>query len=181
VIVELRQYTLHPGQHAVLSELFERALAAGQEAVGMPILGWFRDLDDPNNFVWLRSFPDMASRAPALDAFYGGPVWAEYRAAANATMIDAGNVLLLRSAQGESSLVIPDTAFVVSVHQFPSAVDGAAAKRLERELGPAWATLVTEESANNFPALPVREGEHVVVRFSSEGDPGAQETLRLRR
>ena len=59
VIVELRQYTLRPGQWAVLAELFERALAEGQEAVGMTILGWFRDLDDPDRFVWLRAFPDL--------------------------------------------------------------------------------------------------------------------------
>ena len=54
VIVELRQYTLRPGQWAVLAGLFERALAEGQEAVGMTILGWFRDLDDVDRFVWLR-------------------------------------------------------------------------------------------------------------------------------
>jgi hypothetical protein len=38
---------------------------------------------------------------------------------------------------------------------------------------------VTEESPNNFPALPVREGEHLVVRVSDRPDPGADETLRL--
>ena len=32
-----------------------------------------------------------------------------------------------------------------------------------------------EESPNDFPALPVREGEHVVVRFSDREDAGADE------
>jgi hypothetical protein len=68
---------------------------------------------------------------------------------------------------------------VVSIHHFGELVDDAALERLERELGPASATLVTEESANNFPRLPVREGEHVLVRFSDRPDPGAHEVLRL--
>ena len=38
-IVELRQYTLHPGQRDVLIELFDRELVESQEAVGMAILG----------------------------------------------------------------------------------------------------------------------------------------------
>jgi NIPSNAP len=180
VIVELRQYTLRPGQWAVLAGLFERALAQGQEAVGMTILGWFRDLDDPDRFVWLRAFPDMARRAPALAAFYGGPIWAEHREAANATMIDSENVLLLRPARAEAGFSLNRGAqIVVSIHQFPEPVDDYVVERLEQELGRARATLVTEESPNDFPALPVREGEHVVVRFSDQADDGADELLRL--
>jgi hypothetical protein len=34
-------------------------------------------------------------------------------------------------------------------------------------------SFVTEESANTFPALPVREGEHVFVWFSSFRDQAA--------
>jgi hypothetical protein len=171
---------LRPGQHAVLAELFERALAAGQEAEGITLLGWFRDLDDPDRFVWLRSFPDMAERARALQAFYGGPVWAEHREAANATMIDSENVLMLRPQRPGAGFSLPDTdELVVSIHHFPEPVSDGAVERLERELGPAWAALVTEEGPNNFPRLPVREGEHVVVRFSDRADAGADEVLRL--
>jgi hypothetical protein len=179
VIVELRQYTLRPGQWNTLAGLFEQALAKGQEAVGMTIVGWYRNLDDPDQFVWLRSFPDMTQRAQALTAFYGGPVWAEHRAAANATMIDSDNVLLLRA---DDELAPPrEGPIVVSIHQVADNVDDGEVERLERELGPAWAVLVTEETPNNFPSLPVREDEHVVVRFSAGPDPGADEVLRLAR
>ena len=68
---------------------------------------------------------------------------------------------------------------MVSIHQFPEPVDTYVVERLERELGRARAALVTEESPNDFPALPVREGEHVVVRFSGQEDAGADELLRL--
>jgi heme-degrading monooxygenase HmoA len=183
MIVELRQYTLRPGQRDVLIELFDGALAEGQEAVGITLIGWFRDLDDPDQFVWLRSFRDMQDRARALAAFYDGPVWAEHRGEANATMIASENVLLLRPAGNASVPSLKNQAepIVVSIHYFPEPVDDDALERLERELGPARAVFVTEESPNNFPRLPVREGEHVVVRFSSRADPGAHEVLRLQR
>jgi hypothetical protein len=53
-------------------------------------------LDDPNRFIWLRGFADMTTRAQALHVF-GGP-FGKHREAANETMIDSDNVLLLRPA-----------------------------------------------------------------------------------
>ena len=97
-VVELRQYTLHSGKRDVLIDLFDREFVEAQEQVEMKIIGQFRDLDHPDRFVWLRGFPDMASRAKALNDFYSGPVWKAHREAANATMIDSDNVLLLRPA-----------------------------------------------------------------------------------
>src|SRR3712207_1439560 len=93
-VVELRRYSLHPGRREALIDLFDREFVETQEDVGMSVVGQFRDLDDPDRFVWLRGFPDMSTRAEALDAFYGGPVWAKYRDAANATMTGSDNVLL---------------------------------------------------------------------------------------
>src|SRR5437764_7431453 len=101
-IIELRQYTLHPGKRDVLIDLFDREFVESQEELGMKIIGQFRDVDNPNRFVWLRGFRDMPSRAQALEDFYGGPVWKTHREAANATMIDSDNVLLLRPASPAS-------------------------------------------------------------------------------
>ena len=81
-VVELRQYTLQPGQRDVLIELFERELIETQEAVGMHVIGHFRDLDAPDRYVWLRGFPSMDARRDALQAFYFGPVWQQHRNAA---------------------------------------------------------------------------------------------------
>jgi NIPSNAP len=74
-VVELRRYTLRPGARETLVELFEREFIETQEAVGIHLLGQFKDLDDPDVFVWLRGFRDMSVRAAALEAVYGGPVW----------------------------------------------------------------------------------------------------------
>ena len=107
-IVELRQYTLHPGKREVLIDLFDREFIETQEAVGIKVIGQFRNVDDPDRFVWLRGFPDMTSRAKALQDFYSGPVWKAHREAANATMIDSDNVLLLRPALPTSGFSLED-------------------------------------------------------------------------
>jgi len=86
-IVELRQYTLHPGKRDILIDLFDRKFVESQEALGIKIIGQFRDIDRPNHFVWLRGFRDMTSRAKALNDFYSGLVWKAHREAANATMM----------------------------------------------------------------------------------------------
>jgi hypothetical protein len=98
-VVALRQYTLHPQQRDVLIELFDREFVETQEAAGMRVIGQFRDLDNADRSVWLRGFADMASRPASLQAFYGGPVWETHREAANATMVDSDNVLLLRPVE----------------------------------------------------------------------------------
>src|SRR5262245_28954641 len=90
-VIELRDYTLHAGRRDELIALFEREFIETQEAHGMRVIAQFRDLDRPDHFVWLRGFADMSSRRSALEGFYGGPVWAAHREAANATMIDSDN------------------------------------------------------------------------------------------
>jgi hypothetical protein len=68
-IVELRRYALHPDGRETLIELFDREFVETQEAVGMHVLGQFRDLDDPDSFVWLRGFSDMRTRKRGLETF----------------------------------------------------------------------------------------------------------------
>src|SRR5437867_3671218 len=101
-VVELRQYTLVPKGREALIALFEREFIETQETTGMIVIGQFRDLKNPDRFVWLRGFSDMDARAVQLQDFYGGPVWKAHRDAANATIIDSDNVLLLRPASQTS-------------------------------------------------------------------------------
>jgi NIPSNAP len=190
-IVELRQYRLYPGKRDALIEIFEREFIESQEALGMAILGTFRDLDDPDRFVWMRGFTDMTWRARALDAFYCGPIWQANRNAANATMVDSDDVLLLRvvrAGRGFSSRerkrppqgasAIPESLVVANIYYFASDVGAPFIEFFERVVSPALlasdiqvaATYVSETSPNNFPALPVRENERVFVWFSTHRD-----------
>src|SRR5258708_34163825 len=98
-LVELRQYRNYPGKRDALITLFEREFVESQEALGMKIVGTFRQPSQPDRFVWLRGFTDMDARANGLNAFYSGPVWHAHSKAANETMEDSDNVLLLREAR----------------------------------------------------------------------------------
>jgi hypothetical protein len=186
-VVELRQYTLHPGRRDDLIALFEREFIETQEAAGITLLGTFRDLDGPDRFVWLRGFADMAARADALQRFYGGAAWQAHRDEANATMIDSDDVLLLRPA-----LPLPHRAArsgrsrpgVVVAAVIPSRGTPCASALAAFEAVGArpLAAFETEPSPNNFPRLPVREGAAVIVVLAlppaTPADPAA---LRLRQ
>ena len=138
----------------------------------------------------------MPSRAQALKDFYGGPVWKAHREAANATMIDSGNVLLLHPANPTSGFSLESktrplagsnearSVFIVAtIYYFNAQVDAAFAQFFEKTVKPAvigsgatvLAYFVTEQTENTFPALPVREGENIFVWFARFNDPAAYE------
>jgi hypothetical protein len=186
-IVELRQYTLRRGQRDVLISLFDREFVETQEAVGMAILGQFRDLDNHDRFVWLRGFRDMPSRAGALRRFYGGRAWKAHGKQANATMVDSDNVLLLRPATARSGFPAdpaarppagcttpPSSVILATLYHRDRPFDGGFADFFGREVSPVLsetgaeplACLQTEHAENTFPALPVRTGENVFIWFA---------------
>jgi len=183
-IMELRQYTLHPHKRDVLIDVFDREFLEAQDAVGMPVLGQFRDVDDPDRFVWLRGFADMHVRHEALSAFYGGPVWQAHRNVANATMIDSDNVLLLRPAWAGAAVPVDlGQRAEQSAVQIPAGLIDLTIFYLKQDAGPellafcrdrmvrglqeggaicqGWYT--NETSENTFTRLPVRTGENVLV------------------
>ena len=198
-IVELRRYELHPGRRDELIALFEREFIESQEDCGMALLGQFRDLDRPQRYTWLRGYADMGARLRALQAFYGGPVWQRHRDAANATMRDVDNVFLLKPAwlgaalATQAALRAPrETADdvvraaargVVDLTVFPLKAPADAAlipfcrdtiAPLLREAGArrqGW--YVSEDAPNDFPRLPVREGEPVLVGIALFDDAAA--------
>lgn len=156
-VIEFRQYTLRPGQRDTLIDIFDGHLVEPQEAAGMAVLGQFRDLDDPDRFVWLRGFPSLQARTPALQAFYSGPTWHRHGPAANATMIDSDDVLLLRPVRGELTTSAPPGVWLFQVYLGQAPFDPTFT------VPGAQATFVTEYSKNRFPALPVRDSEHAYV------------------
>ncbi|GAB3387523.1 NIPSNAP family protein [Lysobacter fragariae] len=198
-VIELRQYTMQPGQRDGLIALFEREFIEPQEAVGMHVIGHFRDLDAPDRYVWLRGFPSMEARRDALQAFYFGPVWQQHRNAANATIIDSDNVLLLKPVDASSGL--PPTAgsrpapgetasggaLCIGICALNAPAEAGFAARFDRELAPllrqhgadVLARYFTDASENTFPRLPVREGERVFVWLARFDDVAALDAHRL--
>jgi hypothetical protein len=180
-VVELRRYALRAGQRDTLIDLFEQ-LIEPQEDTGMAVLGQFTDLDDPDSFVWLRGFSDMDARRRSLSAFYEGPVWRTHRDAANATMVDSDNVLLLEPAGDDSGFRLlgprpgPGATasgsgmVVVGIHYLEPGTRLGAQDAFERQAVPTLATIPgsllayfsTHLAENDYPALPVRN-ENVLV------------------
>jgi hypothetical protein len=191
-VFELRQYTLHPGRRDELIGLFDREFVEPQEAVGAQVLGQFRDRDDNDRFVWLRGFADMATRGSALAAFYGGDVWRAHRAAANATMIDSDDVLLLRPVTGLDlagrTRGGPKTLVTITLYHLPAGGEDAFCDFFKAEVepmltatgAPPVAVLRTLRAENNFPALPFHADANVVAWIASFPGPDAlQEHVRL--
>lgn len=180
-VFELRRYVMKPGRRDDLIDLFERAFIESQEACGMVPLGHYRDLDDPQNFVWFRGFPDMERRRAALQAFYvESRAWLDNRDAANDTMIDSDNVLLLRPARANSGFNLQglrresgSSYVAAAVFMLEEPMPEALVASFEREVlsdlsqhAQRMVYLVSEERENDFPRLPVRREPAFVIAGS---------------
>lgn len=192
-VVELRQYITYPGKRDALIALFEREFIESQEAVGIRVLGQFRDRNDPNRFTWVRGFHSMPERKQALGDFYFGPLWKSFSKQANATLYDNDDVLLLRPAAAGAGFAMnaaprpplsatPQAGFVVvNLYYFKQAVSAEFVTQFGRELAPMFerhgaqilGRFVTEPSANTFERLPVRENVNVFVWFARFADRAA--------
>jgi hypothetical protein len=152
------------------------------------VRGIFRDIERPDHIVWLRSFADMETRLAALTGFYGGPIWAAHRDAANATMIDSDDVHLLRlvgpmlSAEThfEAALIVIEIYPELPEDQLATAISGAP---------DVVAAFLSASVDNNFPRLPVHADKVAVVLRAApnfgrpdsiRGLPKPLRTLRLR-
>lgn len=178
-IVELRQYTLAPGTRDAFIALFEREFVETQEAAGMRLLGTFTDLEDPDRFVWLRGFDDMASRHAGLSGFYFGPCWQAHRDEANAMMLDSDNVRLLHPVAGSARLEDAPRAgrTTVAVQAVGPRVDTTPTDLAD--LADIVGVLETANVVNDFPRLPVIENEDMLVVVLSGGDRSVADVRSL--
>jgi len=192
MIYELRRYAMRPGRRDTLISLFEREFIETQEATGMQVPGSFREADRPDRFTWLRAFPDMERRHASLDAFYSGPVWQAHRDAANATLADSGDVLLLRPAGPPPPLrerppagatALPGSLYVASVHHVAPGFSAFFAQEVAPVLAgagvPPVACFESEHAENTYPRLPVRTGENVFVWFARFDSPEDEREVDL--
>jgi hypothetical protein len=200
-IVELRQYTLQPDTRDRFVALFERQFIESQEAVGIQVIGQFRDSGDANRFVWLRGFADMPARLESLQAFYGAPApaWKAHREEANSMIVDSDNVLLLHPVRATSAFAHgaaqrppldagagPAGTVVAIIYSLQAPLSDDFVDFFEHQLKPelgvhgiaVGAYFASETSTNNFPRLPVREGENIFVWFATFKNPHDQ-AIRL--
>ncbi|HEU4795639.1 MAG TPA: NIPSNAP family protein [Pyrinomonadaceae bacterium] len=100
MIVEVRSYRIKPGKRDEFIKLFEsRAIPALRE-YGMPVVGPMLDVENPNKFVFLRSFPSLEERDRMKDAFYGSELWKKELEPLAMPLLDSYDVILCETSPG---------------------------------------------------------------------------------
>jgi hypothetical protein len=170
-VVELRRYTVAPGQRARFATWFDAYFPEAFEQLGAMVFGQFLERGNADHFLWLRGYHDINARPIVNSAFYYGPLWKEHRTKVNAILPDSDNVLLLQPLPGQGIPVLP----AMDPVDEPRGASGIVVAQLlpvvagrETEVAADFAryridgvrptgVLATLDVPNNFPQLPVRE------------------------
>ncbi len=100
MIVEVRTYKIKPGCRDEFIKFFERRAVPAQRSLGMKILGPLLDLENPDTFVWLRTFPSLDERDRMKSAFYDGDEWKGELEAIAMPLIESYAVVLTEASSG---------------------------------------------------------------------------------
>ena len=100
MIVEVRSYRIKPGKRAEFIKMFETRSVPALREYGMKIVGPLLDVENPNKFVFLRSFPSLDDRERMKDAFYSSDIWTNELEAIAMPLIDSYDVILCEASPG---------------------------------------------------------------------------------
>ena len=75
MILEIRHYTIKPGQREEFITFFEQTNRKALRDAGMLVFGPLRDLDDQDKVHWMRAFESLDAREKIKASFYEGTVW----------------------------------------------------------------------------------------------------------
>ena len=100
MIVEVRTYRIKPGRREEFIAFFETRAVPAQRTHGMKILGPLLDLEDPDRFVFLRSFPSLDERDRMKDAFYEGELWKNELESIAMPLLESYEVVLCETSRG---------------------------------------------------------------------------------
>jgi hypothetical protein len=103
-IVEMRTYKLKPGKREEFLKIFRVQSMPAHREIGMPIVGPFLSIEDPETFFFMRIFPDLASREPMKSRFYEGSLWKNELENRLVPMIEKFDVALVED--GENLLAV---------------------------------------------------------------------------
>jgi hypothetical protein len=100
MIVEVRSYRIKPGHRDEFIRLFESRAVPALRQYGMKIVGPLLDVENPNKFVFLRSFPSLEERDRMKDAFYGSELWKNELERIAMPLLDSYDVILCETSPG---------------------------------------------------------------------------------
>ena len=195
-VIEFRRYTIKEGERENFIRYFETYFPEAFEQLGALALGQFRERGNASGFVWLRGFHTRFDRPIANGAFYFGPLWREHSLKMNSLMKDSDNVLLLRPLAPDTEVTVlpavdPVTEkngvmgiAVAQIFSLKNQPDESSSAKLRgtfssycvpgvREAG----ILVTLDTPNNFPQLPVRNDGPFLVWLGIVRDEESKESF----
>ena len=100
MIVEVRSYRIKPGRREEFIKLFESRAIPALRKYGMQVVGPMLDVENPNKFVFLRSFPSLEERDRMKDAFYGSELWKKELEPLAMPLLDSYDVILCETSPG---------------------------------------------------------------------------------
>lgn len=100
MIVEVRSYRIKPGHRDEFIQLFETRAIPALRQYGMKVVGPMLDVENPNKFVFLRSFPSIEDRERLKDAFYGSDLWKNELENLAMPLLDSYDVILCETSPG---------------------------------------------------------------------------------
>jgi len=100
MIVEVRTYRIKPGRRDEFIKFFESRSVPALRSHEMKVLGPLLDLENPDAFVWLRSFPSLEERERMKTAFYEGELWKDELEAIVMPMLESFDVVLCETSAG---------------------------------------------------------------------------------
>lgn len=75
MLFELRMYHIQPGQRDAYVKWFEEEVVPSQVAKGVVIVGSFVDVQNEDQFVWLRRFESEEARERFNQDYYESELW----------------------------------------------------------------------------------------------------------
>jgi quinol monooxygenase YgiN len=100
MIVEVRSYRIKPGHRDEFIKVFESRAIPALRKYGMKVVGPMLDVENPNKFVFLRSFPSLEEREPMKDAFYSSEIWKNELEHFAMPLLDSYDVILCETSPG---------------------------------------------------------------------------------
>jgi hypothetical protein len=75
VITEIRTYRIKAGRRDEFLRCFDTSVAPLLRSKGIAVVGPFRDIENGDTIVWLRTFASLDDRKRMMDAFYASDEW----------------------------------------------------------------------------------------------------------
>jgi quinol monooxygenase YgiN len=102
MFVEVCTYRVKAGRRSEFMRFFETKAVPAIRAEGIRVLGPLVDRENPNRFVWLRSFPSDETRDQMKGAFHRSAAWVDELQRIAMPMLESWDFAICETSDGYS-------------------------------------------------------------------------------